>query len=167
LPIPPITPLSTAHDRSDFSCGHVALDQYLQKTANQDIKRKVAAVFVLSETDNHRVQAYYTLSATILQLNQLPENLKKQLPRYPALPATLIGRLAVDQSAKGKGIGKFMLMDALKKAWQHSQEIASMAVVVDAIDEQAVAFYLHYHFFRIENSSTLYLPMKEIESLFK
>ena len=114
--------------------------------ASQDMKRKVAAVFVLTEPESQAVKAYYTLSATTVLLRDLPAQLQKKFPRYPALHATLIGRLAVDHTAQGNGIGRFLLTDALYRAWRHSGAIASMAVIIDAINEHAIDFYQHYHF---------------------
>ncbi len=161
-----ITTLNKQYDRSSFSCGNDALDNYLTRQASQDIKRKTAAVFVLTEHDKAEVKAYYTLSATTLLLHDLPESLQKKLPKYPSLPATLIGRLAVDKTLQGEGIGKRLLIDALYRAWDHSREIASMAVIVDAIDGDAILFYKHYHFLSLQgHSHKLFLPMKEIEQL--
>lgn len=161
-----ITTLNKQHDRSLFSCGNGELDNYLTRHASQDIKRKIAAVFVLTEYDNVEVKAYYSLSATTLLLHDLPEPLQKKLPKYPSLPATLIGRLAVDNTLQGEGVGKRLLVDALYRAWDHSREIASMAVIVDAIDDNAVLFYKHYHFLPFQGQShKLFLPMKEIENL--
>ena len=159
-------PLEKKHDRSPFSSGDETLDHYLKHQATQEMRRKVAAVFVLVGDDDPVVKAYYTLSATTIILSDLPKQLQKKFPKYPSLPATLIGRLAVDQNTQGSGLGKFLLVDALSKAWRHAQNIASMAVVVDAIDINAVNFYQHYHFLKLTgHTNKLYLPMKEIDQL--
>ncbi len=161
-----VSPLARQHDRTQFSCGYEILDRYLSKQASQDIKRRVAAVFVLTEQRNSVVKGYYTLSATSVLLHELPKTLQKKLPKYPSLPATLIGRLAVDKTVQGKGVGEKLLVDALIRAYQHSQDIGSIAIVVDAIDEQAKRFYLHYDFLAFDGyDQKLFLPMLEVKKL--
>lgn len=129
---PIIEPLSREHDRSSFSSGIQELDEYLQKRANQDKRRKIAAPFVLVHQDSPRVLGYYTLSAFAIKLAELPSHLARRLPRYPMVPATLVRRLAVDQGCRGQGFGELLLMDALYRSWTHADEIATYAVVVDA-----------------------------------
>jgi len=139
---------------------------YIRKQASQDLKKRVATAFVLIDDPGTSVLAYYTLSAYTVNINALDEALVKRLPRYPLLPATLLGRLAVDNSQKGKGFGELMLIDALKKSLDTTAQVASMAVIVEALDEEALGFYLKYGFqpFRQEPMK-LYLPMKSIKEL--
>ena len=161
-----ISSLAKQHDRTQFSCGDELLDRYLSKQASQEIKRRISAVFVLIEQGNSVVKGYYTLSATSVLLHELPNTLQKKLPKYPSLPATLIGRLAVDKTVQGEGVGEQLLVDALIRAYQHSQDIGSMAIVVDAINEQAKRFYLHYDFLAFDGYDLkLFLPMTEIKKL--
>ena len=110
-----IEPLSVKHDRAAFSCGVEALDRYLQKQAGQDISRRVAAAFVITP-DGTTIAGFYTLSAHLVNLADLPENVAKKLPRYPNVPATLLGRLAVSENFRGQGIGELLLLDALQRA---------------------------------------------------
>jgi GNAT superfamily N-acetyltransferase len=160
-----IEALAAHHDRSPFSCGIEALDQYLRRQAAQDARRHVAATFVLLERDSSTVLGFYTLSATSVQLNDLPEAIAKKLPRYPLVPAILLGRLAVDQNQRKKGYGEFLLMDALNRC-QSTRDIGWVAVIVDAKDEGAIAFYEHFHFIRFEKrSNRLFLPRSTIASL--
>ncbi len=140
-----IEPLGAGHDRSAFSCDVAALDRYLREQAGQDARRRVAAPFVAS-TDGVRVVGFYTLSATSIQLAEIPEALAKKLPRYPRLPATLLGRLATDLSARGVGLGRFLLIDAIMRAVR--SEIASF-FVLDAKDETAASFYERESFIRL------------------
>jgi GNAT superfamily N-acetyltransferase len=157
--------LAAHHDRSPFSCGIEALDQYLRRQAGQDARRHVAATFVLLETGSSNVLGFYTLSATSVQLTDLPELIAKKLPRYPLVPAILLGRLAVDQNQRGKGYGEFLLMDALNRC-QSTRDIGWVAVIVDAKDEGAIAFYEHFHFIRFgKESRRLFLPRTTIASL--
>ncbi len=160
-----IEPLGSHHDRSDFYCGVESLDTYFQRQAGQDARKYVAAPFVLVDTSSCKVAGYYTLSAMNINISDLPPQITKKLPKYPVLTATLLGRLAVDQNYQGKGLGERLLMDALHRSWQN--EIATMAVVVDAIDESAYAFYERYQFMRLSNSpNQLFLPMATIAKLF-
>lgn len=163
-----IEPLGKSHNRSDFSCGHDTLDRYLKEQASQDAKRRVAAPFVLTLRDEHKtVVGYYTLSALSIELRDLPEDVSKKLPAYPLVPVTLLGRLAVDVRYRGKGAGEFLLSDALKRAFTQSSQIAAAAVVVDAIDEKAAAFYRHFDFTDFPNKpDRLFITMKTITDIF-
>jgi hypothetical protein len=100
-----IDPLGKGHDRSSFTCGSEPLDRYLQQQASQDAAKRVAAPFVLIEPPASTLLGYYTLSASVITADALPADLAKKLPRYPQLPVTLLGRLAVNQSHKGNGLG--------------------------------------------------------------
>jgi predicted GNAT family N-acyltransferase len=112
------------------------------------------------------VLAYYTLSSYTVEVSELDDALTKRLPRYPLLPATLLGRLAVDNNHKGKGFGELMLIDALKKSLEATAQVASLAVIVEALDEEALVFYIKYGFRQFRQAPMkLYLPMKSIELL--
>lgn len=162
-----IAQLQESHAREAFSCGQVALDRYLQHQARQDAQNKVAAVFVAVAPPGDQVLGYYTLSALTINVAELPSEFAKKLPRYPQLPVTLLGRLAVDESCKGQALGQFLLMDALHRAQQAAAEIAAMAVVVDAKDEAAAAFYLHFGFMPLSaHVGRLFIPMTTVAKLF-
>jgi predicted GNAT family N-acyltransferase len=154
--------------RAAFACGSSELDKYLKERATQDIDRRAAAVYVLL-ADN-RIAGYYTLSADNTDVRDLPERLVAQLnlPRYPYIGATLIGRLARDLVYKGQGVGELLLVDALKKSLSMSRDIASAAVVVDAKDETAHLFYVDFGFVPFPDSQKkrLFLPMATIEKTF-
>jgi predicted GNAT family N-acyltransferase len=159
-------PLGQKHDRAAFSCGVDALDTYLQKQAGQDAKKHAAAPFVLTP-DGKTIAGYYTLSQYAIDLGEVPEEVAKKLPRYPAVPATLLGRLAVSSDFRGKGLGEKLLMDALYRSLKLSEQVASTGVVVDAKDEAARAFYRKYGFLELPKiSRRLSLPMGTIEKLF-
>jgi len=118
----------------------------MREQAGQDTRRRVAAPFVAS-SDRVRVLGFYTLSATSIQLTEVPTVLAKKLPRHPRLPATLLGRLATDLFARGIGLGRFLLIDAITRAVR--SEIASFALVLDAKDEAAADFYKRESFIRL------------------
>ena len=156
------------HDRAAFSCGVEALDRYLREQAGQDARRKAAMPFVLVTGEN-RIAGYYTLSANIILAKDLSAEMVKKLkwPRYPKLPVTLIGCLARDSAFRGQGIGELLLMDALKRVLRTSAQVASLAVVVDAKDDEAWRFYGRYGFLSFpDERKRLYLPMKTVEKLF-
>ena len=159
--------LGKRHERGGFSCGSGALDRYLPQQARQDADKRVAAPFVLVEPPSTRVLGYYTLSASVIQAKELPDDLADKLPRYPQLPVTLLGRLAVDLTLKNRGVGQFLLMDALWRSLAAATQIAAMAVLVDAKDQAAEAFYAHFGFIPLQQQpARLFLPMKTVAGLF-
>jgi GNAT superfamily N-acetyltransferase len=159
--------LGKKHDRVVFSCGINALDTYLQKRASQETKKKIATTFVMVEGLTSAVIGYYTLSATSILLTDLPDETARKLPKYPNVPATLLGRLAIDSRYQGRGYGKLLIIDALRRALQATTEVASYAVVVDAINERARSFYEQYEFCAFpDRKLRLFLPMKTIADLF-
>ena len=162
-----IEPLGKSHERAAFFCGSAALDRYLQQQARQDAEKSVAAPFVLTAPPAQQVLGYFTVSASLVNTGDLPDALAKKLPRYPQLPVTLLGRLAVDQSMKGKGVGQYLLVDALRRCLGAAANIAAMAVLVDAKDDAAEAFYRHFSFLPLQQQPRrLFLPMKVIAGLF-
>lgn len=158
--------LDSSHIKKEFSCGKEMLDNYIQKQASQDVKRKLSACFVF--VGEHKiVQGYYTLSNNGIPLKQVPESFKKKLPKsYASIPTTLLGRLAVGEKFKGNGLGKLLLIEALKRSYLISKEIGSFAVIVDPIDEDAENFYSKYGFIKLPDSGKMFLPMKTIQQLF-
>jgi predicted GNAT family N-acyltransferase len=161
-----VEPLGRQHDRAAFHCGAEALDRYLKQQARQDADKLVAAPFVAINPPHTRVLGYYTLSASVLTLADLPDDLARKLPRYPQLPVTLLGRLAIDKSTKGQGLGEHVLLDALHRSLVHAEQIAAMAVVVDAKDEGAASFYRHFGFLTLQaQPSRLFVPMRLVAQL--
>lgn len=160
-------PLLSRHRKNAFSCGKTPLDIYLKQYASQDIKRKLAVCFVLADREDE-VLGYYTLSNASVPRSLLPEKIQKRVPPgYHDLPTTLLGRLAITQSAAGQGLGELLLLDALKRSYDVSMHsIASMAVIVDPIDKQSSRFYEKYGFITLQDSGKQFLPMKTIGKLF-
>jgi len=160
--------LDRKHDRRSFSCGNVALDRYLHEQASQDVRKRVATVFVLSDAHGDAVIGYYTLTSGSVDLGEWPEALKKKLPLYPVVPVMLLGRLALDKRDQGKGLGEYLLMDALWRCSTVAKEIASLAIIVDAIDDNARRFYEHYGFYAFpKQANKLFLHMQTIQEMFK
>lgn len=153
-----IEPLSDSHDRTAFACGIPALDRYLREQVSQDIRRRVANCFVAVEIATGAVAGYYTLAATGVALADLAPSLVKKLPRYPVIPAALLGRLAVSQDFKGQGLGTALMADAIRRVARG--DLAVFALFVDAKDEAARAFYERHGFERLPGDTRrLCLPI--------
>lgn len=155
-----VASLEPAFDRRNFDSGSQALDRYLREQATQDIRRRVAACFVALD-DEQRIAGYYTLASASLLLADLPANVSKRLPRYPTVPAVRMGRLAVDRAFAGQGLGGALLADAALRAAR--SEIVAYALMVDAKDDSAAAFYRHHGFIVLPDSPrTLFLPLANL-----
>lgn len=139
-----LEPLGPGHDRNSFSCGVAALDRYLVSQASQDIKRRVSACYVALEVTSGKVAGFFTLAAGSVPVNDLPPALTKRLPRYPSVPVARVGRLAIDQAFQGQKLGGALLADAAVRAAR--SEAAIFALIVDAKDDGAAAFYRHHGF---------------------
>jgi GNAT superfamily N-acetyltransferase len=152
-----IEALSSAYDRAAFSSGVEPLDRYLRELATQDIKRSVSHCFFALDEDGV-IAGYYTFAATSLPVTELSPEETKRLPRYALLPAGLIGRLAVDQRFQGQRLGGALIMDAVARAARGDPAI--FALIVEAKDDAAVAFYEHLQFRRFAGKPmTLFLPL--------
>ena len=147
-----------AHDRSGFSCGVPALDRYLREQVSQDVKRLMASCFVAVEEATNALAGYYTLAATSVPATELPPETLRRLPRYPVLPAALVGRLAIDTRFHRRGLGSALLADAALRVFEGDTK--AFALIVEAIDERAAAFY-ELHGFRpfASRPMSLFLPI--------
>jgi predicted GNAT family N-acyltransferase len=153
--------LTARHQRKNFTCGKDPLDHYIRNQVSQDTRKKLAACFVIADRSGV-VEGYYTLSNASVPVESAPEEIRKKIPRgYAELPVTLLGRLAVVKDSQGKKLGETLLIDALKRSYQLSNTIASLAVIVDPIDTEAEAFYLKYGFLKL-SSGKMFIPMKTI-----
>ena len=156
-----VKPLDAAYDRAAFNCGSEPLNRYFREQVSQDVRRRLAACFV-AFADGQRIAGYYTLSSASLLLGDLPSSVGKKLPRYPTVPTVRMGRLAVEEAFKGRGLGGALLADALSRAQR--SEIAAYALMVDAKDAAAAAFYSRHGFIALPDSpSTLFLPLASIQ----
>ncbi len=160
--------LNKKHKKDDFDCGNELLNDYLKFQASQDIKRKLSACFVMTAKDSYNVQGYYTLSNNSIPLSSFSERIQHKLPKsYLSIPTTLLGRLAIDKQHQGKGIGKFLLIDALKRIFEISYKIGSFAVVVDPIDIEAERFYEKYDFIKLPDSKKMFIAINTLKYLFE
>lgn len=157
-----IEPLGKRHDRAAFSCGLPELDRYLARQAGQDVRRRIARVFVCTVEGTDTILGFYTLSALAVDLSSLPEELSRKLPRHP-VPCALIGRLAVDQSVRGHGLGRMLLVDAIKRTMGASDIMAIHAVIVDAKNNVAKRFYEAFGFAPMQDDPMrFFLPLGSI-----
>lgn len=161
-----VEPLISDHDRAGFSCGVESLDRYFKTQASQDQRRKANGVFVLIDPQQpNAVLGYYTLCATALAPGEVPAVLRKHLPRYPLVSATLLGRLAIASGQQKTGLGALLLADAVRRAYASAASVGSSMLVVDAFGEHAAGFYEAHGFLRLPESLRLVLPMATIEKL--
>lgn len=159
-----VEPLSTHHDRDGFTCGVDSLDRYLKTQAAQDIRRAANSVFVLMrENEPAHVAGYFTLCAYTLEQTTVPDALRKTIPRYPLVSATLIGRFAISVDEQGKGLGSVMLARALRIALDNTAVVGSSMVVVDALNASASTFYESHGFVRLPDSMRLVMPMSNVK----
>lgn len=158
-------PLGKEHDRNEFDCGVPVLNNYLAKYANQDVKRKAAAVFVMTELSKpRRVIGFYTLCSASVELSSLPAELAGKLPRYPEIPAILIGRLA--RVIHFPGVGSMLLADSLARCARVAGEIAATVIIVDSKGEAATRFYEKFGFISLTNRpNRMFLPLQTAEKL--
>lgn len=157
--------LSSAMDKSGFTCGEAALDTYLQKRASQDMKRGFATVIVARmETAPNNIIGYYTLSAASVLLNNMPEEMARTMPRYPSIPAVRLGRLAVASHMQGQHVGSLLVLDALRRSCVN--ELAWALFLVDAKNERVAAFYEKFLFQRFaDNALHLWMHRKQAKAL--
>jgi GNAT superfamily N-acetyltransferase len=161
--------LGRHHDRASFSCGVEPLDIYIRQRALQDQDKRASVCWVLSSNDDPKqIRGYYTLSAYAVGLRNLPELQARKLPKYPDVPCAILGRLAVDSRYHGKGLGEHLLLDAMAKVLTQSASIATYALIVDAKDDKAAAFYTHHDFIPFPSSPhRLFLPVATIAQIFE
>lgn len=160
-----VASLSAAHDRTSFTCGVEPLDRYFRQQASQDIRRRIATCFVLTEASTGVIAGYYTLAATNVVTTQLPEAITAKLPRYAALPAVLIGRLAVSTGFRGQKLGSALLAGAISRVAR--ADIATYAVLVDPKDDTAQRFYLHHGFIDLPPDRRMFIPVESALRYFR
>lgn len=153
------------HERASFDCGIAGLNEWLGTKAGQSEKKDLARTYVLVEVGNTSIKGFYALSNHTVAYEALPEEQAKGLPQID-MPVVFIGRLAVDRSLQGRGLGEFLLIDALRRAEYLSHKIGIRAVEVDAINESAKQFYERYGFLALmDDPRHLFLPMNIIRKL--
>jgi len=157
--------LDNGHDRAAFDCGQPMLNEWLKDRAGQFDRRDLSRTFVATRHGEVRVVGYYAVSTHRVVYEALPAAEAKGLPRLD-IPVVLIGRLAVDHTVQGQGLGALLLVDALRRSLQISEQVGIRAVEVDALDDAARNFYLKFGFRSLlDDPRHLFLPMQEIRKL--
>ena len=150
------------HDRKHFDCGVDALNIYLQQYANQDQKRNLNRIYVLSEST--AIIGYYSISAHSVMRDNLPDDI--QLGSYGNIPFLLLGRLAVDKQHQGKGYGDALIIHAFKTTMEAAEKVGILGIIVDAKDEGTVAFYEGFGFRKLKaTNNRLVLPITALKKL--
>lgn len=161
-----IEKLNERHERKKFKCGKHVLDHYIRKIAPTAMSAGTAVVYVLLEDDSNRAIAYYTLTSAVILLDEIPEGSRGELGKYRQVGATLLGRLAIDKEYKGRKLGATLVSDACRNALAGASIVASHALLVEAIDDAAAAFYEHLGFVPLlDDPSRLYLPLASLGKL--
>ena len=153
--------LDKSFDRDTFDCGSEELNNFLKAKARQNQKAGFNRTFVAVKSDDpdKKVLGFYSLSMGEIDLSNLPEALRKKFPKHP-VPIARMGRLAVDKSTQGQGLGKFLLVDAMKRVQTASASVGVYALLVDAKDDPAKNFYKKYGFIELtDEPMTLFLPL--------
>jgi predicted GNAT family N-acyltransferase len=160
-----IVPYNRQFKREGFDCGHASLNNYILYNVTKDVKAGACPCFVIVNEDQ-QVLAYYTLSTESIPKEEAPEDYQRKI-KYPYVPVILLGRLAVDKNVRGQGYGKLMLVDALKKSHEVARnKVGAVALIVDPIDEMAIAFYSKYGFALLPSSQRMFMSMDKIEVAF-
>lgn len=159
-------PFTAALDRSSFDCGRPALDRWFRESAGQQERENSARTTLAVDESETRIAGFFTLVAYRIEVDNLTESLAGRSPRYP-MSAVLLARMAVDRRYQGDGLGKIVLVEALRRAADVSREIGFEIVVVDAMDEDAACFYLKHGFRRFEDHSLkLFMATKDLRAAF-
>lgn len=157
--------LGTKHDRSSFDSGKPPLSSWLKEQASQYEKRDLSRTYVAVNEGQTLVAGYYAIANHRVSYESLPSEQAKGLPRID-VPVILLGRLAVDRSVQGQGLGKLLLIDALRRAEHLAKAIGTRAVAVEAIDEEARNFYLKFGSIPLrDDENHLFFPMHAIRKL--
>jgi GNAT superfamily N-acetyltransferase len=158
--------LARSHERGEFACGKEPLDKFLRQLVSQYEKRDLGRTYVAVRPGESTVRGYYTLSSGSISFQHVPAKIARKLPKHP-VPVALLGRLAIDRSAQGQGLGGILLADALRRCAGFADNLGIHAVEVHALDDEAKGFYEHYGFLPLlDDALHLYLPVATIRGLF-
>ncbi len=143
---PPVL-LTEAHDAASFNCGEPALDDWLRERAWNNMQAAASRTYVLCPSGSRQIIGYFALSMGQILAQDVTGAMRRNMPR--AIPAVVLGRLAIDLAWQGKGLGRAMLADILRRALRASADVSARLVIVHAISASAEAFYLHHGFTRL------------------
>lgn len=156
-----IEPLTQSHNHDAFDCGNETLNTYLKTHALRHVSQGFGRTFVAVEDDDPQILGYHTIAPSSVKWEDFPQSVARL-----AVPVLLLGRLAVDRTRQRDGIGKLLLKDSLKQAIEFAENNACFAVCLDAVDDDAKAYYVQFGFKELkDNPLHLYLPMKTVRKL--
>ena len=165
---PKVFPLMKRHNRGDFSCGKKTLDDYLQRHASQDMKRNLAAVFILEDESANDIAGFFTLSSLSIEAGDLTKLSAKGLPASRPIPCTLLGQFAIHEKWKGNGLGNWLLGHVLHSVTNQAEKVGSFALIVDAVDDEAYAYWQYCGFIPFPHTpNRFFLPMNTIQKWMK
>lgn len=164
--VPRFELLTPQHDVESFSCGEDSLNRFLRERALRDMRSKTSATRVLLNDSPTEIVGYYSLSAASIPFDRIPRSVTKKLTRYPTHPATLLARLARDVRWRGKGMGELLVVDAIRRAYTQTAHVGSAFIIVDALNDKALAFYRAFGFTPCQDApGQLFMPMSIVEQL--
>jgi len=157
--------LSRSHKRGNFDCGEESLNEFIKRYARQNAAKDVSRTYVFLDEDSAEIVGYYTLAGGSVSFRTMPEDIVRKLPRYP-IPAAHIGRLAIDRSSQGHGLGAVLLADALKRICQVSEQMGICVVTVHALGAKARSFYEAFGFQSFKDDPLhLYMPLSAVRKI--
>jgi GNAT superfamily N-acetyltransferase len=158
-------PIEKRHDRAGFDCGDADLNDFLQRHARKSHQKGGAKTFLaIDDADNTTVLGFYSLSPASVAYERTPEVVKRGLARYE-VPVFRLGRLAVDKSAQGQGLGGQLLLAAGRRCLYVSAEAGGVALLIDAKNERVAKWYGSYGAVALLDAPlSLLLPFKTIHS---
>jgi GNAT superfamily N-acetyltransferase len=153
-------PIGKGHDRGAFDCGDPDLNLYLQKFARQNHESGGAKCFIAAPADAPaRVLGFYTLSPASIEYSRTPALAKKGLARYD-VPVFRLGRLAIDRTVQGRGLGGALLLRAADRCIRVAQDVGGVALLIDAKNDRAARWYESYGALRMDDAPlSLVLPL--------
>lgn len=161
-----IRPYQKGDNKYSFSCGVPELDHYFSAVLSQDIKRNLAAGYVLWDDEGATVAGYFTISSIHIVLDQIPDQYKKKLP-YNEVPFLLLGRLAIDQGYKGCGLGKNLLMSVFELTCRLKAQMGVWGLAVDPVNQEAEDFYSKFDFQKLPADERMFINVQSLEKLFR
>jgi GNAT superfamily N-acetyltransferase len=139
--------LTEAHDHSSFDSGEQVLDDWLRQRAWNNLQVAASRTYVVCPTGSHQIVGYFALSMGQILAHEVTGSMRRNSPRQ--IPAVTLGRLAIDRRWQGKGLGRALLADVVRRALRASDEVVTRLIIVHAISPTAEAFYLHHGFTRL------------------
>lgn len=162
---PPVL-LTEAHDTASFDCGEAVLEDWLRNRAWRNLQLAASRTYVICPMGSNKIIGYFALSMGQILAQEVHGSMRRNMPKH--VPAVTLGRLAIDRAWQGKGLGRALLADAVRRSLRAGAEVSARLVIVHAISPAAEAFYLHHGFTRLPVAApTLALDLLKLQKLGK